>query len=322
MCTAVSYSGANHYFGRTLDHYESYMEEVAVVPRRFPLPGISSICMHYAMIGMAHVADGIPLLYDGVNEKGLAMAGLNFVGYAKYAQPDASAVNIPAYALISYVLGTCASVAEAMRALKTIRITNENFSPTLVSPQLHWLMADSQSSVVVEICEDGLHLHKNPVGVLTNNPPFPQQLLNLSNYMHLTEKEPVCRFPGLTNPFIYSNGMGGIGLPGDFSSQARFVRAAFLCGCAGKKATEIGDVTQFFHILDSVAQVDGSCHLPNGKWEKTIYSSCCDCNRGIYYYTGYSNRQISCVSLHRCDLEQRRLFRYPMELSQQVRSQN
>ncbi len=322
MCTAISYRSNQFYFGRTLDHDESYQEEVTVIPRHFPLPHLDTPTDHYAVIGMAHIANGYPLLYDGINEKGLAVAGLNFVGYSHYLPPEDNARNIPAYAFISSILGTCVSVPEAKSFLDKIRITNENYSDDLPSPHLHWIIADKTESITVESCADGLHIHENPLGILTNNPPFPQQLLHLSNFMMLTEKPPTNKFPGTPELAVYSNGMGAIGLPGDFSSQSRFVRAAFFCGSSIQEETESGCVTQFFHILGGVTQINGCCQLPNGNYEKSVYSSCCNCEKGIYYYTSYSNRQINAVHMRHCDLEADQLFLYPLNLSQAIKTQN
>ena len=322
MCTAISYRSNRFYFGRTLDHDESYQEEVVVIPRHFPILYLNTPTDHYSIIAMAHITNGYPLLYDGVNERGLAMAGLNFVSYSHYSFPRDDVRNVPAYALISCILGECSCVSEAKSLLTTICITNENYSEKLPSPHLHWIIADKNESITVESCVDGLHIHDNPLGVLTNNPPFEQQLLNLSNYMMLNEKPPVNNFPGAPNLPVYSNGMGAIGLPGDFSSQSRFVRAAFFCGSSSREATESGCVTQFFHILGGVAQINGCCQLSNGKYEKTVYSSCCNCEEGIYYYTSYNNRQITAVHMHHCDLESNVLFRYPLILKQQIQNQN
>ena len=322
MCTAISYRTNQFYFGRTLDHDESYQEEVTVVPRHFPLPHLDAPTDHYGMIAMAHIANGYPLLYDGINEKGLAMAGLNFVGFSHYSPPGIDVKNVPAYALISCILGECSSVTEAKSQLKSIRITNESYREDLPSPHLHWIIADKTESITVESCVDGLHIHDNPLGILTNNPPFEQQLMHLSNFMMLTEKPPANNFPGTPDLSVYSNGMGAIGLPGDFSSQSRFVRAAFFCGSSTRETTESGCVTQFFHILDGVSQINGCCQLPNGKYEKTVYGSCCNCDEGIYYYTSYSNRQINAVHMRHCDLESDQLFRYPLILKQQIQNQN
>ena len=86
MCTAAIYKTADFYFGRTLDYEFSYGDEVTITPRnyRFDFRHMGILESHYAIIGMAYVAGGYPLYYDGINEKGLGMAGLNFVGNAKF----------------------------------------------------------------------------------------------------------------------------------------------------------------------------------------------------------------------------------------------
>lgn len=324
MCTAITYQTQAFYFGRTLDYEFSYGEQITVTPRNFPLifRKKGKLEHHYAIIGMAHVAREYPLYYDAVNEKGLAMAGLNFVGNAKYGTPTENKDNIASFEFIPWILGQCATVAEVKTILQQINLTDEAFSDQLPPAQLHWIIADRKEAITVESMADGLHIEANPVGVLTNNPPFDRQMLWLSNYMQLSADEPQNHFfPGLKlQP--YSRGMGAIGLPGDLSSQSRFVRAAFAKGNSVCDGSEESSVSQFFHILDTVSQVRGCCRLPADNYEITIYTSCCNADKGIYYYTTYDNRQICAVELRRENMDSNRLICYPLIMHQDIRVQN
>ena len=322
MCTAITFQTNRFYFGRNLDHDESYQEEVTVIPRRYPLPLCKEETSHYAIIGMAHIADGFPLMYDGINEKGLGIAGLNFVGFTHYQSSVAGKHNIPCYALIPWILAQCATVSEARQLLETANITPQTFRDDLPCPQLHWIIADKSQTITLEVLADGIHIHENPIGVLTNNPPFDQQLLHLSNFMSLSPNPPENRFSDRLELRPYSNGMGALGLPGDLSSQSRFVRAAFTKWNSRCDNTEGSSVNQFFHILGTVSQTNGCCQLPGGNLEKTVYTSCCSCGEGIYYYTTYENRQITSVNMHHCDLDSDQLFRYPLIRAQHAHSQN
>jgi len=259
MCTAVTWQNGEHYFGRTLDHDSTWGEEVTVMPRNFMLPNLKG--PHYAMIGMAHVVQDHPLYYDGMNEKGLAMAGLNFVGNAVYQKPVQNKENLPHYDFISRILGTCATVKQARAVIEGLNLTGEAFSEDLPPAQLHWLIADKQESITVEPMGDGLRIWENPVGVLTNNPSFPQQLFELNNYRHLSPKPPRNRFSEDLELELYSRGMGALGLPGDLSSRSRFVRAAFVKCNSRSGQSEKENVSQFFHILGSVDQPRGCCEL-------------------------------------------------------------
>ena len=324
MCTAITYQTKQLYFGRTLDYECSYGEQVTVTPRNYPFDfrHAGPVHTHYAMIGMAHVADGYPLYYDAVNEKGLCMAGLNFVGNAVYAQPKPDRTNIAQFEFIPWLLGRCASVAQARTELSKLNLTGTPFSAALPAAQLHWLIADQKEAVTIESAADGLHVYENPVGVLTNNPPFEQQLFNLNNYMQLSPKQPENRFSESLPLHCYSRGMGALGLPGDLSSPSRFVRAAFVRANARAEQTEDASVSQFFHILTSVEQQRGCCELDDGQFEITLYSSCCNADQGIYYYTTYDNRQITGVKLHAADLDSARLTAYPLADTQQIRWEN
>ncbi len=324
MCTAATYRTKDFYFGRTLDYDFSYGEEVAVTPRRLPLAfrHMGVMEKHYAMIGMAHVEGDFPLYYEAVNEKGLGMAGLNFVGNARYREAAEGVNNVATFEFIPWILARCATVKEARPLLSGLNLTNDSFSHKLPPAQLHWLISDREESVTVEAVEEGIRVYDNPVGVLTNNPPFPQQIFQLNNYMHLSPKDPENHFSDKLALQTYARGMGALGLPGDLSSSSRFVRAAFVKMNSVSGPSEEESVSQFFHILGSVEQQRGCCQVGEGKWEITIYTSCCNGDSGVYYYTTYGNRQISAVDMHREDLEGVKLVCYPLILEEQIRRQN
>lgn len=318
MCTAASYLAAKDrcLFGRTLDYEFSYGESVVFAPRNFAFSdNLGS--GHYALLGTAHVSDGFPLYYDCVNEKGLAMAGLNFVGNAVYRDDLLDKINLPSYEFIPYLLGKCANLAEARELLSKINLTKKAFSEKYPPSQLHWIIADKTGTIVVESVREGFFVYDNPVGVLANNPPFPQQLSNLANYVNLTAKEPLNRFIPQVEIPLFSRGMGAVGLPGDLSSMSRFVRAAFVRNNS-RLDDEKNAVSQFFHILGAVEQQRGCCELADGKCEITIYTSCMDCSRGIYYFTTYNNRRISAVDMHRENLDASALRVFTTESGEQI----
>lgn len=322
MCTAITYKTRDFYFGRTLDYEQGFGEEVTFLPRNFPLPFRhgKTLRNHFAILGMALVAEDYPLYFDGFNEKGLCMAGLNFVGFAHYEKPVEGKDNVAQFELIPWILGQCATVAQAKKCLQGLNITDTAFSPALPPAQLHWIIADREQAITVEAVREGLRVYQNPVGVLTNNPEFNDQLFNLRNYMHLSPKPPENRFaPGLDlKP--YSRGMGAMGLPGDLSSASRFVRAAFVKGNAVSGEGE--GISQVFHILGAVEQVRGCCLTEGRQYEYTQYTACCNATRGIYCYTTYENRQISAVDLHREDLEGNGLVRFGLKKQEQICREN
>lgn len=323
MCTAITYKRKDFYFGRTLDYEYSYKEEVTITPRNFPLKFRHKSVRdnHYAIIGMAYVVDNFPLYYDAVNEKGLCMAGLNFVGNAVYKPQMYNIDNIAQFELIPWILSQCATISEAREKFKNLNITNTPFNSNLPVAELHWLIADENESITVEAVSDGIKIYENPVGVLTNNPPFELQLHYLNNYMKLSPKSPSNEFSDKINLTPYSRGMGAIGLPGDLSSSSRFVRAAFTKLNSISGDTEEESIGQFFHLLGSVEQIKGCCEV-NDKYEITIYSSCCNANKGIYYYTTYDNRQISAVDMNKINLDNSKLVCYPLLKQQNIYKQN
>ena len=349
MCTAATYKTKDFYFGRTLDYDFSYGEEITVTPRNYPFHFTETGDMpsHYAMIGVAHVAEGYPLYYDAVNERGLAMAGLNFVGNAYYRKPgdagdgenQSSVVqgrvimgngnqikekldDVAQFELLPWILGQCASVQEARELLGRINITDTAFSDKFQPSQLHWMISDKKESITLESVREGIKIYDNPVGVLTNNPPFDKQLFALNNYRHLSTRSAADTFSPNLQLQEYSRGLGALGLPGDLSSQSRFVRVTFVKENSVSGDSESESVSQFFHILGAGDQQRGCCELEEGKYEITIYTSCCNADKGIYYYTTYKNHQITAVNMHRENLVGSELVRYPMVDEEQIREMN
>ncbi|MDE6567314.1 MAG: linear amide C-N hydrolase, partial [Lachnospiraceae bacterium] len=216
MCTAATYQTKDFYFGRTLDFEFNYECEVTVMPRNYPLVfrHLETQENHYAMIGMAYVLQDYPLFYDAVNEHGLGMAGLNFVRNAQYSTAEAKRNNVATFELIPWILGQCANVQEARQQIAGMNLTQDAFCKELPPAQLHWLISDSKESITLEVVAEGIQVYDNPVGVLTNNPPFPQQLFQLNNYRKLSPKNSENNFSERLSLDQYSRGMGALGLPG------------------------------------------------------------------------------------------------------------
>lgn len=311
MCTAASFKNKNTYFGRTLDYEFSYGEKVTITPRNYPFEfrhlGLNN--NHYAIIGMAHIHNDYPMYYDAMNEYGLGMAGLNFVGNAKYNEVIEGKENVAQFEFISFILSTCKNVLEAKNKIKEINLVKTPYNEYYPAAKLHWILRDINDCIVVEAMEDGIHIYDNKTGSLTNNPPFNYQLENLKNYVSLNNDEPNKSFS--FNEAFYSRGMGSVGLPGDLTSQGRFVRVVYTAHFSVASPDENSSVNQFFHILESAWQTRGLCKI-NDKYEITIYASCMNLNEGIYYYKTYDNPQISAVYLKNENLNSSKLISYDL----------
>ena len=287
MCTSLTLPTADgrHLFGRTLDLDDHFGESVTLTPRRYPFsfPDCYPHVHHYALLGMATVLDGYPLYAEAMNEKGLCMAGLRFAESADYAlRPRVGFLNLAPWELIPYLLGTCTTVAEARTALTDICVVDKPFSETVGTAPLHWHIADADSAhggLIVEVTAEGMKVYEDGypdgVGVLTNDPPYPDQLAALR----------ACKACRGDTP----------DLPGDYSSPSRFTRAATLRRWAAKwmetqeALREDGDgtdtsVARFFSILGAVSPTAGAVMTPEGRCHRTLYTCCMDTAAGAYLY--------------------------------------
>lgn len=324
MCTAISYKTNNHYFGRNLDIEIDYGQKIIIMGRNFPLKfrAMPNINNHFAIIGTAVISDNYPLYFDATNEKGLSIAGLNFPNNAIYNQYNNDKDNITPFEFIPWILSMCKDTNEANTLIKRINFINISFSDQYPLSPLHWIISDNEKSITVESVKDGIKVYENPVGVLTNNPTFDYHLTNLNNYMTISNKNPVNNFSEKLSLKPYSLGMGSLGLPGDMSSSSRFVKAVFTKYNSISSDEENESISQFFHILDSVSQPKGCTNVKDNKYEYTVYSSCCNTDKCIYYYKTYYCNQINAIEMKKENLNSDALLSYEMLNHQNINYQN
>lgn len=324
MCTCIALTTQDHYFGRNLDLEYRFNEQVVITPREyeFKLKNHEVFSTKYAMIGMATVMHDYPLYAEATNEKGLSMAGLYFPANAVFFDEKEGSLNLTPYELIPYLLGQYSTVSEIKELVSNLNITNIPFEKNIPVSELHWMMNDAYESIVLEQTSTGLKIYDNPIGVLTNNPPFDYHLANIRNYMNLTPCSVENNFSNKIDLKSYGQGMGAIGLPGDASPASRFVRAAFNKLNAVCEKDEMSSVTQFFHILDSVAMVSGSVITQTGQCDITTYSCCINTSKGIYYYKTYTNNQLTAIKMTNNEKIKAHLSIYPLIEQQQIRYEN
>lgn len=324
MCTAISYNSNNHYFGRNLDWHFSYGEKLVITPRKFPIKfrHVDNINSHYAIYGTAIIEEAYPLYFEGVNEVGLCVASLNFPDNAKYFLVDISMVNISSFEFIPWVLSQCKTINEVVCLLNNVNICIDSFNEKYPPSPLHWIISDNNASITVESLQDGLRIYDNPYGVLTNNPTFDIQVFNLNNYIGLSSENHKGNFADKVRLEHYSYGMGAIGLPGDLSSSSRFVRGVFTKENSICFDDEYSSVNQFFHILDSVSQKKGCNKVADEQYEYTIYSSCYNTTKNIYYYNTYENQQISAIDINKIDTNGNKLMVFELNRSANFYKQN
>ena len=319
MCTCLEYKALDHYFGRTLDLEFHYNEEAIITPRNYEFKSINSLTFRtkYALIGTALVFNDYPLYYEASNEYGLSIAGLNFPYNCKYFDPQEGKLNLTPFELIPYFLGNYKNIKELRKDLENLNITNVCLDKSMPLSPVHFMFSDENECLVVEQTKNGLQIYENSFGVMTNNPPFDLQIDNLKKYQSLTNK-----FVEASDPKFGCVGLGALGLPGDFSSQSRLIKIAYLRKYVKKLDTEDENVTQFFHLLDGVSMIKGSVLTKNDKEDITFYTSCINTTKGIYYYKTYDNNQISSLKLNQKNMNSSNLTRFKLITKQNFNKLN
>ncbi len=320
MCTAISYRGKDTFFGRNLDYIKSFGEKIIITPRYFTLPFRyqNEIKKHYAIIGVGIIEDNYPLYYDAMNEHGLAVAGLQFVNNAFYRKIDNSKDNIASFELILWVLSQCRNIKETKELLKRINICYDNFKDNMPSSELHWMFTDSKESIVLETTKEGIFIYQNKIDVLTNNPPFKMQVTIANKYCFLSSYNKKA-FPKEKK----TNGTGAIGLPGDYTSTSRFIRARFVKEQLQRRnELTVDEILSFFDILHAVKQPYGCSHDDEGNIMATIYTICYNLSKGVVYYMVHNNYQIMAVNFYQEKLDGDHLVAFEMEQKQIIMYHN
>ncbi|WP_283691697.1 choloylglycine hydrolase [Clostridium perfringens] len=310
MCTGLALETKDglHLFGRNMDIEYSFNQSIIFIPRNFKCVNKSNkkeLTTKYAVLGMGTIFDDYPTFADGMNEKGLGCAGLNFPVYVSYSKEDIEGkTNIPVYNFLLWVLANFSSVEEVKEALKNANIVDIPISENIPNTTLHWMISDiTGKSIVVEQTKEKLNVFDNNIGVLTNSPTFDWHVANLNQYVGLRYNQ-VPEFKLGDQPLTaLGQGTGLVGLPGDFTPTSRFIRVAFLRDAMIKNDKDSIDLIEFFHILNNVAMVRGSTRTVEEKSDLTQYTSCMCLEKGIYYYNTYENNQINAIDMNKENLD-------------------
>ena len=319
MCTALALETKDGYnlFGRNMDIEYSFNHSIHLVPRKFAYKDNVTGEMKktkYAIIGMGTLFEGYPAFAYGLNEKGLACAGLNFPGYAYYEDKVIpNKINLAPYDLILWILSNFETVDEVRKEIKNVNIVKKPFNEFTPLPTLHWMVSDKDgNSIVIEKTKEKLSVYENKVGVLTNSPTFDWHITNLRQYMGISSLQPENTVWNNQELTPLGQGLGSMGIPGDFSTVSRFVRTAFFKSRINTVSDLERGIIEFFHILNNVAMVNGAVRTQKGKNDITLYTSCMCQQKGIYYYNTYYNNRINAIDMNKeyLDAKEIKIFNY------------
>ena len=322
MCTAISLYHSNcSYFGRNMDIPFFFNQRPMLIPKGFQYLNRAENKQQRiknSILGMGSVIDGHPAMADAMNDKGLACAGLNFAGFAKFDDFYLEdKINVSPYDFILWVLSEFESLTEVKEALQNLHFYSIPINQDTSVAQLHWMLADrSGHLIVVECTASGINVYDNPVSVMTNNPEFPWHLTNLREYLKISPVPADDATWSALNLKALGVGSGTLGIPGDYSSVSRFVRAAFTRAHLPNNLSEDEHISQFFTLLDAAFMPKGCVLTENNLCDFTVYSSCMDLTQNIYYYKNYENNRINAVKL--IEKEGTELICYPYITKQDI----
>jgi choloylglycine hydrolase len=321
---------------RTMEFANDIQSDVIMVPRGCARVGTTPDGREglkwkakYASVGANGV--GLPVLFDGLNEKGLAAGTFYFptsAGYMPYTAADASK-TIAQWEVGSWILENFASVEEVKANIGNIVVPAVVFGGWGFAPEAHYIVHDaSGKSIVIEYVGGKLNIHDNPLGVFTNSPAFDWHMTNLRNYVNfsMTNAPPVQL--GSVKLLPTGQGSGMLGLPGDFTPPSRFVRAVAFSQSVLKPKTGDDAVLEAFHVLNQFDIPKGAAREHekdahgNILADYTIWTSASDLKAKRFYFRTYENSQIRMVDLMKMNLDAKAITKISMKGAESIKSLN
>jgi choloylglycine hydrolase len=319
--------------GRTLEFGTDLDSDVLMIPRGFARVGTTpdgkpglSWKSKYASLGANGV--GLPYLFDGLNEKGLAVGTFYFpttAGYMPYTAADAGKTIAP-WEVGSYLLENFATVDEVRQNIGKIVVPTVVFPAWGFSPPAHFVVYDAAgNSIVIEYIAGKLNVDDNPLGVMTNTPSFDWHMTNLRNYVNFSVNNlPPVKLGSVTLEPT-GQGTGMLGLPGDFTPPSRFVRAVAFSQSVLPSKTGDAAVLEVFHILNNFDIPKGSTRdgqkdaKGNIEADYTLWTSVTDLRTMRFYFRTYQNSQIRMVDLTKMNLGGKTIVTVPMKSEEVIK---
>ena len=321
---------------RTMEFAIDIHSDVMMIPRGFARTGTTPDGKEglkwkakYASVGANGV--GLPVLFDGLNEKGLAAGTFYFptsAGYMPYTAADAGK-TIAQWEVGSWILENFANVEEVKAHIGNIVVPGVVFGGWGFAPEAHYIVHDATGrSIVIEYVGGKLNIHDNPLGVLTNSPAFDWHMTNLRNFVNfsMTNVPPVQL--GSIKLLPFGQGSGMLGMPGDFTPPSRFVRAVAFSQSVLPSKTGDDAVLEAFHILNQFDIPKGAAREHekdehgNILADYTIWTAASDLKAKQYYFRTYENSQIRMVDLMKMKIDGKDMVKISMKGAENIKLLN
>jgi len=321
-------------YARTMEFGLDLQSDVTMVPRGYARAGITpdgkdglKWKAKYASVGLNGA--GQPVLFDGLNEKGLA-AGIfyfpTFAGYMPYTAADAAKTIAP-WQVVSWVLENFATVDEVKANIGGIVVPAVVFAGWGFSPEAHYVVHDaSGKSIVIEYVGGKLTIHDDPLGVVTNSPSFDWHMTNLRNYVNFSTNNVPPVKVGPVELLPLGQGTGMLGMPGDFTPPSRFVRAVAFSHSLFPSKTGRDALLQAFHVLNlfdiPVGSTRDKDQHGNVVAEYTQWTGASDLKAKRYYFRTYENSQIRAVDLMSMKIDGPDIVKLPLKGDEVIKPLN
>lgn len=304
--------GGSFVYARTFEFGPPLDERIVLFPRKFQFKGtgpngVTGTGLNwsgkYGIVGINGF--GLPFLIDGMNEKGLTGGMQNAPTTAVYQNPNGAQASksVASYQALMWILSNFSTTDEVKANLSSLIVNSSPLPQFGGQVRIHITLHDlSGKSIVVEFLDGKTKITDNPSGVMANDPPIAWHFANLANYVNLSPfDKPAITINGQSFA-PQSIGSGLHGLPGDYMSPSRYVRAFIFSQAAQKYAQNVPKVRLAWHIINAFDIPPGSAITTTQQsgsspavWDYTQATVVADSEHMIYYARSFDGYNISRV---------------------------
>lgn len=313
MCTNINIksTAGNTYWARTMDFPINPFEYgcvVSTVPKNHQMEAESGTwTSKYAYMGI-NLSNSY-CFFDGVNEVGL-VGGLLYLEECSWStREELQKRNLkPLFGeeALAWALSQYSTVEEVSEGMRQFGLVDEPLAvlaernPDMNKPTtLHYTFTDMTGhSIVLEPTDNGaFRIFDNTIGVMTNSPTYDWHMTNLRNYIELSDHNRGTKKLGanMAIPQIES-GSGLLGLPGDFTSPSRFIRAVYLSRFMDTP-TDNEAITALYNLFNTAQIASGWEKLSDTASDFTSYWSGYDTKSQTLYIKPYDTSTFSRICL-------------------------
>jgi penicillin V acylase-like amidase (Ntn superfamily) len=287
MCTRAMWTtpGGAVLVGRTMDWAHDMRTNIWALPAGMKRDGLVDGGLSWTSQFGSVVSTAYDIASaDGINDAGLG-AHLLWLAESDYAERDSGRPALAPSIWMQYFVDNFATVADCVSFLERtpVQLVPQTDPVSGEDITVHLVLDDAGGdSAIVEYVDGEMRIHHDrSFDVVTNSPPFDEQLENLR------------RFEGLGEEAL---------LPGSGEADDRFVRAAHYVRRLPEPGSDREAVAEILGVMRNASQPFGTSDPDRPNIARTLWRTVADLTSGVYVFESASDPNVVWITVGDLDL--------------------